>query len=371
MSELSTIELKLAESVPFGSYEYISRELSTIYIKLLTSIADDYPAVRSFLKELNLVDEKARRNVFRDPLLRRTIEDGVCQIIQGIDTIDPAMFNELLLAAAENGITAKRTLSNKNGKNVLFNQALGYGYVWVDDQSNTLPSRRFRDEVLKRLPGFHVDIPTRSQIEILSAGVTLAEKISPILARSALSHNFIVVIGEFTNGMQLNSLTMPGLPGVIFLSPKVLSSSAQVSEALFHESLHLKFLDIDYVHPLFALGFRQESSPRVTPVWHSEKPANGNWPIDRLLTSMHVYLALAVFHGNAAVNGGEGVSPEDRAARASQCKFRAAWLFETAQNYLEFLSVTGREFVTSIGAMLAELDATIPADLRAARISQS
>jgi hypothetical protein len=360
---LSAIELKLAEGVPFGSYEYISGELSTIYVKLLTSIADHYSTVGSFLKELNLVDEKSRQIIFRDSLLRRTIEDGVCQILQGIDTIDPAVFNELLQTAAKNGVTG---LLNDNVECVLFNQTLGYGYVWVEDQPDTLAGRRFRDEVLKRLPGFQLHIPTRSQIEILTAGVHLAEKICPILARSALSHNFMVIIGEFKTGIQVDSLTMPGLSGVIILSPKVLSNSVEASEALFHESLHLKFLDIDYVHPLFALGFRQQSSPKVTPVWHSEKPQNGNWPIDRLLTSMHVYLALAVFHGKAAIDGGEGTSREDRAARALQCKFRAAWLHETAQNYLDCLSIAGREFVASIGAMLAELDATMPVALHVA-----
>ena len=364
----STIELKLAEGVPFGSYAYISGELSALYVKLLTSIADHYSAAKSFLKELNRADEESRRIVLHDSLLRRTIEDGVCRVLQGIDTIDPTTFNELL-SAAENGLAAKRTLLSENGR---CNRALGYGHVWVEDQhSDTLSGRRFREEVLKRLPGFHLDMPTPDQIEILTAGLRLAEKISPILARSALSHNFLVVIGEFSNGLHINSLTVPGLPGVIFLSPKVLSSSAQASEALFHESLHLKFLDIDYIHPLFALGFRQESSPRVTPVWHSEKPENGNWPIDRLLTSMHVYLALAIFHAKAGAVGGEGVSPEDRAARASQCKFRATWLFQSAQNYLESLSAAGKEFVASIGVMLAEYEATIPSALQVEHAGRS
>lgn len=296
--------------------------------------------------------------VFRDPLIRRTIKDGVCRIVQGVDTIEPSMLDELLSAAAENALTVKRTLLNENARCVLFSRALGHGYIWVDDQSNTLPGRRFKEEVLKRLPGLHIGVPTRDQIDTLIAGSCLAERIAPSLARSTMSHNFMVVIGEFQNGeQQFNSLTTPGLPGVIFLSPKVLSSSADAAEALFHEALHLKFLDIDYIHPLFVPGFRQESSPRITPVWHSNKPGYGNWPIDRLLTSMHVYLALAVFHGKASDGNGAGVSgPEDHAARASQCKTRATWLSDSAQNYLEFLSVAGREFVASVGTMLTELD---------------
>jgi hypothetical protein len=327
--------------------------------------------VKGFLKDLDLADNQSRQIAFRDPLLRRTIEDGVCRTFQGIDTIDPSTFNELLQIGIQNGVTQKRTLLNENGTCVLFNHVLGYGYVWVEDEANTLSGRRFRDEVLKRMPGFRLATPTRSQVEILTAGASLAEKISPILARSALSHNVMVIIGEFTNGMRINSLTMPGLPGVIILSPEVLSSSVVASEALFHEALHLKFLDIDYIHPLFALGFRQQNSPRITPVWHSDKPENGNWPVDRLLTSMHVYLALAVFHEKAGAIGVDGASPESRAARASQCKFRAAWLYETAQSYLDFLTTAGREFVASIGVMLAELNATVEASSHAPRIGAS
>jgi len=357
-ADLSTVELKLAESVPFGSYDYISGNLSNVYIKLLTFIANDFPAARDFLNRLNSIDEESREVVFRDSLIRRTIEDGVCRIVQGIDTVEPTMLDKLLSAAAENAVTVKRTLLNENARCIPFIRAPGCGYIWVDDQYSSLPGRRFKEEVLKRLPGFHISIPTRDQIDTLIAGSCLAERIAPSLARSAMSHNFMVVIGEFQNGEQrFNSFTMPGLPGVIFLSPKALSSSADAAEALFHESLHLKFLDIDYIHPLFAPGFRGESSPRITPVWHANKPGYGDWPIDRLLTSMHVYLALAVFLGKASDgNGGALPGPEDYAPRASQCKMRATWLFDSAQNYFEFLSIAGRDFVASIGTMLTELD---------------
>ncbi|MCW2780690.1 MAG: hypothetical protein JWR35_1139 [Marmoricola sp.] len=101
-----------------------------------------------------------------------------------------------------------------------------------------------------------------------------------------------------------------------------------------------KFLDIDYVDPLFATGFRPHSSPRVTPIWDQNDPGYGGWPIDRLLTSMHVYLLLAVFFGIAAVRRGDDdfYAPKDCAARVEKCRTRATWLFEAAQDYLEHLS---------------------------------
>jgi HEXXH motif-containing protein len=195
---------------------------------------------------------------------------------------------------------------------------------------------------------------------MLIAGQRLAFRIAPSLARSAISHLCTVVIGDFEGGLPpINALTVPGLSGVVLLSPKAMSDSAAVAETLVHESVHLKFLDIEYVHPLFPIGFRPYSSPRITPIWHENDQRYGGWPLDRLLTSMHVYLSLVVFFGMAANRRGDDFyAPDDCVARVEKCRTRVTWLFETAQDYLEHLSPAGRDFVASIGAMLAELDAS-------------
>jgi HEXXH motif-containing protein len=238
--------------------------------------------------------------------------------------------------------------------------APGHAYVWADDQPAAVPGRRFVEEVLKRLPEFRIDVPTDDQVQMLIAGQRLAFQIAPSLARSAISHLRTVVVGHFEGGQPpINALTVPGLSGVVLLSPNALSDSAAVAETLVHESVHLKFLDIEYVHPLFPIGFRPYTSPRITPIWHENDQSSGGWPIDRLLTSMHVYLSLAVFFGMAADRRGDDFyAPDDCAARVEKCRTRAARLFETAQDYLEYLSTAGREFVASIGVMLAELDAS-------------
>jgi hypothetical protein len=356
--DLPTIELKLADDIPFGSYEYLAGKLAGIYAQFLAFLAQRSDAARQFAEALDGLDAAARKRVFHDALTRRTIEDGVCLAIQGIDTIDPAMLEVLLAAAARSAATKRRTLLDSTAVTVPLGDTPDYGFVWADDRYDTLPAQRFRDEILKRLPGFQIVAPTQEQIDTLIAGVRLADRITPSLARSAISHNFMVVIGVFEDrGQRFNSLTMPGLPGVVFLSPDVLISSATAAEAFFHETVHLKFLDIDYIHPLFVTGFRQERSPRITPVWHSDKPGYGDWPVDRVLTSMHVYLALTVYLGTASDGSHDGLPvPKEYAMRAAQCRTRAGWLFDNARTYPEILSPAGHDFVTSIGAMLADLD---------------
>lgn len=357
-ANLSAVESKLSDGIPFGSYDYLSRHLSAVYVKLLAVVAEQSSAAEELLRALDR--NEGREIVFRDSLVRRTVEDGVCTIVQGLDAIDTVTLDEVLSCAAENAVAGKGAVLDATARCIPLASAPGHGYVWADDQPYTVPGRRFVEEVLKRLPGFHIEVPTDDQVQTLIAGHRLAFQIAPGLARSAISHLFTVVVGDFGGAQPpVNALTMPGLSGVILLSPKALSHSAAVAETLVHESMHLKFLDIDYVHPLFVTGFRPHSSPRITPIWHENDQRYGAWPIDRLLTSMHVYLSLAVFFGIAADRRGDDFYvPDDCVARMEKCRTRATWLFEAAQDYREYLSPAGREFVASIGAMLAELDAS-------------
>lgn len=358
-ANLLAIESTLSEETPFGNYGYIAGKVTAAYVQLLTLVAEKAPAAKLLLAKLDRVDDKCRRVMFRDPLVRRTIEDGVGATVRGLDTIEPAVLDELLAAAAEAGAVSQ-TLLDQTVECIPFNYPSGQaGYIWADEQPSTLPGMRFRGEVLKRLPGLRVEIPTHDQVESIIAGSRLAHRIAPRPAGSAMSHAFMVIVGTFNDQEnQFNAVTTPGLPGIVIMSPRSLANIASAAETLFHESMHLKFLDIDYIHPLFVLGFRPESSPRITPIWHQGGRGQGDWPVDRLLTSMHVYLSLAVLFEKAKVRGGEDLYGSDHCvARAEECKTRATWLFEEAQNHLEFLTDSGREFVASIGVMLRDLRA--------------
>lgn len=355
---LSIAEAELADEEPFGSHEYLSRRLATIYLRFLEFIAARSTAARDFLRVARDLDREAQQVVFRDALTRRTLEDGVCWVAQGIDAIEPAALDGLLTAASTRAATAGRTLLNDSAECVHFRHAAHPGYVWADSSFEALPVMRFRGEVQKRLLGFRIEAPTRQQISILAAGAALAEQIAPRLAESALNHAFIVVIGSRRDGETFKSATVPGLPGVIVLSPGAVTGVFATAQVLVHEALHLKFLDIDYVHPLFAPGFRQESSRRITPVWHADRAGYGNWPIDRVLTSMHVYLALAVFVRKAGLASLEADLPSsgDLASEAARCLERATWLFNAVQDHLDALSTAGRAFVTASGSVLGKLE---------------
>lgn len=354
----AAVETALSDGVPFGSHSYIAGEVATVYADLLAVLAEESVAAKDLSAALDRMDPASRPSVLRDSLLRRTIEDGVCRTVKGIDTIEPAMLDELLAETASELAAGHRTLLNEHARGAPLGPTSDFGYVWVGEPRDQLPGRRFVDEVTKRVPRFRVQGATPDQVESLSRGVRLATRVAPHLASSALSHSFMVVLGEFeAEDQRFNSFTLPGLPGVLILSPHVLSSDTTAAEALFHEAFHLKFLDIDYIHPLFEVGFRQETSPRVTPVWHADDPGRGNWPVDRVLTSMHVYLALTVFLERAA---GADVPPgwADAAERSVQCRTRATWLCDAAQPHADHLTDSGRRFIAWIRSQLDGLEAS-------------
>jgi len=353
---LSALESSLADDVPFGSYKNIAANVSGAYVQLLTLIAEEIPSARRLLSVINVEGEEGAKLVFRDSLTRRAIEDSVCKVVRGLGSIEMATIDTLLEGITQQILSHRFTYLNEIVRCTPIAGGLHYGYVWLDSEPSTPPGRWFAEEILRRVPGLKLAVPTEPAIKNLHSGAAFAEAIAPRLARSALSHNFAVVMGEFTDGKAFKSLTVPGLPGVMVLSPGVLGDHLQAAEALVHESVHLKYLDIDYFQHLFQVGFRAELSPRVTPTWH-ENTRFGNWPVDRVLTSMHVYTALAVFFALAAEQSAldAGIEPARWTARAMQCTNRAFWLLQKAREHSQVLTDSGRNFVEWIARVLAGL----------------
>ncbi len=354
------VEAQLADDIPFGSYSFISEQIFDVLTAMLHCVSKSSDHAGNLARVLGNLDQSARRVVSKDAALRRTVEDGVCSFHLHLETVDLGLFNEILRAAADAATTGGETLLGANACCLPLSATGNYGSVWLANTSGSPAADRFEGEVSKRLPGFKIYEPTDACIDSLLEGVIVAEKIAPSLTRSALAHNSIVLMGGFEGeGQRFDSATVPGLPGVILLNPSVCSSVVDAAQALVHESMHLKFLDIDYIRPLFAPGFRPGQSPLITPIWHLEKPGFGDWPVDRVLTSMHVYIAMSVFLRSACNYFGRDASESEKFELEAELSLeRATWLFSCLQSYLTELSLSGRRFVHWTGKILDYLNDT-------------
>lgn len=211
MSDLAAVVSALADGQPFGSFEYLSSRCGATYVELLSSIVQQSPAAKELLRAL---DGRESTGVLGDPLVRRTIEDGVCTFIGGLDAIDPDTLDAVLQLAAQHALRGSGAVVGDTGRCVPFATGLGEGVVWADDEPGTPAGRRFVTEVLKRLRGFRIHVPTDEQAQAVADGYRLALDVAPDLARSSLSHLRVVVIGDFEGqAAPINALTVPGLPG--------------------------------------------------------------------------------------------------------------------------------------------------------------
>jgi hypothetical protein len=347
--KLSAAETSLADDPLFGDDKHISARLFDKYTGLLAMVAETQPGARA------VIDAARGRNgssLFGDPLVRRTIEDAVCLHVLGRDVIDRQVLGELLATIAECAISGRTAVLDERR----IGDASHHGYLWTGSAVDRLPARWFRDQCTGRLDGFRIEQPDAETSRVITAGAQVLDGLLPALSRSALSHAAMAVVATRIDGA-FNSLTVPGLPGTVFLSPTVLATPLRAAEALLHESMHLKLMDIDYFEYLFAPGFRPQDSPRITPPWLSGTQ-KGEWPLDRLLTAMHVYAALAVFFGRVAnAPDGGGEVRAHAIAQHRQGIERSQFLVGAAQDNAGFLSGSGQVFVTWISQVLKDLDA--------------
>jgi hypothetical protein len=129
--------------------------------------------------------------------------------------------------------------------------------------------------------------------------------------------------------------------------------------------MHLKLMDIDYAEQLYVLGFRPQLSPTVTPPWHSGDQQQ--WPLDRILTAMHVYTGLAVFYGRMQLvqASGQGINltedsagPIDAVGKYERAVQRARCLLEMSQSHPDVFSPAGRSFIDWVAGIQRHFDAS-------------
>ncbi|MFC8583084.1 HEXXH motif-containing putative peptide modification protein [Streptomyces sp. NPDC057217] len=357
---LAAAEEALADGVPFGSHDHISARVHEAYAGLLSAMSASVPAASALLDALGAADAGLERLVLGDPLLRRTVEDGACLHLLGRDAIDEGELNDILTVAAEYTRRGHAPLLAKATGCVRVGEAAHHGHVWTRTAEDGSPAaRRFTAQCLSRLPGVRVERATDDTVATLAEAVEIVDRTLPRLGRSALSHTYMMVVATTDGRFAFDSLTVPGIPGAIFLSPSVLTSPERAADAVFHESMHLKLMDIDYAEHLFALGFRPQLAPTVSPPWHDDEQ---QWPLDRLLTAMHVYTGLAVFFGRIAnARGGSPTDPAeypvDPVAKHRRAVRRARFLLDASREHPDAFSAAGRSFIDWVGGIQAPLGA--------------
>lgn len=368
---VAAIETALADTAPFGDSEYIWRLMCVQYWHRVEMLAEHSEYGRRLLLALKDTPVKAHARILGDPVVRIVIDRSVRCLKLGGPAVSEDDFRTVLEMAAA-GLHADTTVPPlalaERSQEYLRLHDTPWPWVWSDARVDHDPLgdilRRLFDEDM--LEGFGLMAPDPQTRAMLIKGAQLLHVLCPRLATSALSHVQLITVVTGPSP-KFSSLTHPEAPGVIFVSPVVLTNPWHAAEVLLHEAMHCKFVDLEHTHSLLRHDYTPSGSPRIRPHWNRAAPQKVNeWPVNRALTVLHVYTCLALFFSNVVTKcqGLEGqygplhgLQPAKQARRAFD---RAHYLRYQLEQSQDQLGVAGRLFLRWLHDILRAFDGAPP-----------
>ena len=292
---------------PFGSSEYIHQQVDAVFCRRLRLVSTVVNSAGNLADLLSEADGPTRRCLLGDPLVRASTQHALARIRTGISGGLPLPDCDLVFKEATRHIQrgGNRSLMEGAGLSAGTMAAHHPGWMWNNERLDTplsqlfgaLIARYFQDPPCTPEPG---------DLRVLQDAVALLDRISPVLAQSALSHAQMVVLTPGTGCWRpVASCSLFELPGVVFLARSSLRSPWSVAEHLLHEALHQKLYDIRHTHSVLIRDFETGSaaadgSSRVVSLWNTEDaPGSNRWGLTRSLAAYHVYVHLAVYASSA------------------------------------------------------------------------
>ncbi|WP_437733587.1 aKG-HExxH-type peptide beta-hydroxylase [Sorangium sp. So ce1335] len=376
---LKAVEDALANSRPFGDCDHIHACTWRHEERRLEMLEGHVPPSRALLAALRGAGAaRRRRRVLGDPVVRAAIHDALGHHRLRVSHPRPEEMEQVLREAAAHAAAhdadARRDapLAAGSARAVRLGEAPHHGFVWCGGDDDRPFSRRFAALFRQRLPWLRPAAPDAHERDTLAQGARLLDALLPELARSALAHTQLVVVAgpdghAPAQARGFRSATVAGLFGTIVLGPVTLKTPWSAAEHLLHESMHLKFIDLELTHSLLRKGYRIDGSPVVSPPWHRRDPSGlRDWTVNRMLTVLHVYVALALFF-RAVERRAPALEAEfgplgdlDPALQARRSFDRAHFLAHALRRHEGELGAAGRKFCAWLDGLLAALDPSPP-----------
>lgn len=360
-----TVECELADRPPFGNAQHINDLNDRRCLHRLSLIEGIFPAALEVLEELRGLPAERRHYFIRDPTLRIGVDQALLhtKALPAQHTLD---WTERLLSRAVSLLKSHSKpapLEAEQCTSVSLGEQLLRPFVWQDPNSD-LCSQCIQSLIHEFVPDAHVDCPSEENIRTLQAAVKLLDRLLPRLTPSVLNHVIaVVIISE--RGMPgcghrgFRSGTTSSLPGVMVLSASELATPWRAAESLLHESLHLKFIDLEFTHSMNLKASDEADLWTIRPPWINLSDRNDGWPPIRAMTAAHVYMGLALFFRSGqmlATNSDTVVDyPASELQEATKkVTSRAQYLVGELDARLQSLGPAGQYFVTWLKWLLAK-----------------
>ncbi|RCH67733.1 hypothetical protein DT019_15915 [Streptomyces sp. SDr-06] len=180
---------------------------------------------------------------------------------------------------------------------------------------------------------------TVEESAMVRAAVELMLTTAPELCSGLVRHARYIVAVDGPDAF--DSASTQEIPGTAFVALRCMRTPERLAEALVHEFVHLRLYDLQTTRSIFAPAYDTESAPTVAPEWHRDSKVS-RWPVDRALAAAHVYVHLAAWFEQRAVDGG-GPDAEQSAETAV---LRAASLLDKVARHAQgCLGPAGQDFL--------------------------
>ncbi|WP_438026094.1 hypothetical protein [Sorangium sp. So ce233] len=370
LRSLEDIEGALAESRPFGDCDYIHRCTWRHLEHRIELLRQHVPSAGALLAAIRGATLERRYRVLGDAAVRGAVHGALGHYKLDIehtraDELDAVFRDTLPFLAARRSDTP---LGSGDRGATRLGDAHHHGWIHSGRLEDTSISRSLAALWESARVGLVLDEPTERERLALRDGARLLEALVPRLARSALAHTQWVMMADTPGApapgsSDFSSMTVPGIFGVIMLSRRTLKTAWSAAEYLLHESMHLKFMDLEQTHSMLREGYRGPSAPIIRPAWHRVDPDGAyDWPVHRCLTVMHVYTSLALFfraveQRAAELEGAFGpLGGLDPALEARRSFDRARFLGRELERHEGELGAAGKRFVAWLRQTLDGFD---------------
>jgi hypothetical protein len=329
----TNIEEALVGHADFGRSQWITRRVVARYEFALDILGERLPRVGELVARLRADRARWERQVLRDPVVKRTIEDAIVRLEH--DKLGSPDELEVVVELAATRLDRYPDLLPTQAEEGGGLRAGPAGLIWVprfDAAAGPLTERMdraFREEFLtydEKSGNVHAgDAATAAK---LGPACDLLAALLPSLGPDVLGHVAAVALVDAAGprGRLLSASGGDGLPGVVALEPSQLDDPWDAAGRLLHEGLHLKLFDIMRCFSLVADPTASAQMP-----WRDVP-----WDLQRVLAAFHVYAHMVLYQAavrdyravlsdrfgaprdNAAVSHSTGSSAgyDDAAARA-------------------------------------------------------
>ncbi len=304
------VERAWTDNVPFGDWHYIRQRVVESVRRRLDLSRRLFPQASPVLERIRALDDATAAGVLEHPFLRSAVFAATQHLKHPWKVITHEQV-ELYLEQLGDLLAGGWKGSELTSLSSLMEEGYGDGirhvlWQWSGEQEDKAVTGITPAVFLKNSPNTIFHHPTAEDSRNLLQGIALLRELFPILTPSILRHIDVIALtstkpardevgppgGNPLATDPLISCSSDSSPGVIFVSPSVLTNPWYVAEIILHEGLHSKLYDVMATHNLLRPNYTKEESAQLHPLWHR---SSESWDVQRSLFAMHVYAHLALF----------------------------------------------------------------------------